>query len=184
MTNFVLDSSVTLAWAFGDQGDHYTDGVLSALLEGEALVPTLWVLEVANGLFVAERRQRLTPAEADGFARNLAALPIRLDESDTPQGVGHILTLGRSPWPHGLRRRLCRPGAAPRPAFGDQGRDPAHRRTQGRARGSIPGRRRGRDTTREPSSRKGTLVLFTRLHLRRPNRNNRSFISDQRGEIR
>jgi predicted nucleic acid-binding protein len=99
MTNFVLDSSVTLAWAFGDQGDHYTDGVLSALLEGEALVPTLWVLEVANGLFVAERRQRLTPAEADGFARNLAALPIRLDDSDTPQGVGHILTLGRSHGP-------------------------------------------------------------------------------------
>lgn len=95
MTGFVLDSSVTLAWAFGDQGDHYTDGVLSALLEGEAIVPTLWVLEVANGLFVAERRQRLTPAEADTFARNLAALPIRLDEGDTPQGVGHILAAGR-----------------------------------------------------------------------------------------
>jgi predicted nucleic acid-binding protein len=99
MTGFVLDSSVTLAWAFGDQGDHYTDGVLSALLEGEALVPTLWVLEVANGLFVAERRQRLTPVDADAFARNLAALPIRLDEGDTPQGVGHILSLGRSHGP-------------------------------------------------------------------------------------
>jgi predicted nucleic acid-binding protein len=99
MTDFVLDSSVTLAWAFGDQGDHYTEAVLGALLEGEAVVPPLWVLEVANGLFVAERRQRLTPVEADGFAKNLAALPIRLDEGDTPQGVGHILSLGRSHGP-------------------------------------------------------------------------------------
>jgi predicted nucleic acid-binding protein len=99
MTNFVLDSSVTLAWAFGDQGDHYTEGVLAALLEGEALVPALWVLEVANGLFVAERRQRLSTADADSFAKNLMALPIRLDESDSPQGVGHILTLGRTHGP-------------------------------------------------------------------------------------
>jgi predicted nucleic acid-binding protein len=96
MTGFVLDGSVTLAWAFGDQGDHYTDGVLAALLEGEAVVPPIWVLEVANGLLVAERRERLTPAEADAFARNLAALPIRLDEGDTPQGIGHLLAMGRA----------------------------------------------------------------------------------------
>lgn len=99
MTGFVLDSAVTLAWAFGDQGDHYTDGVLSALLEGEAVVPSLWALEVANGLLVAERRQRLTPADADAFTRALAALPIRLEESDTPQAVGHILDRGRSHGP-------------------------------------------------------------------------------------
>lgn len=99
MTGFVLDGSVTLAWAFGDQGDHYTDGVLAALLEGEAVVPPVWVLEVANGLLVAERRERLTPAEADAFAHNLAALPIRLDEGDTPQGIGHLLAMGRAHGP-------------------------------------------------------------------------------------
>ena len=99
MTGFVLDSSVTLAWAFGDQGDHYSDGVLSALLEAEAVVPALWAIEVANGLLVAERRQRLTAAEADAFARNLAALPIRQDDADTPQGIGHVLSAGRSHGP-------------------------------------------------------------------------------------
>lgn len=96
MSALVLDSSVALAWAFGDQGDHYTEGVLAAMLEVEAYVPSLWVMEVANGLLVAERRQRLTAADADAFARNLAALPIRLDEGDTPQGVGHVLGQGRS----------------------------------------------------------------------------------------
>jgi predicted nucleic acid-binding protein len=99
MTALVLDSSVALAWAFGDQGDHYTEGVLAAMLEAEAYVPSLWVMEVANGLLVAERRQRLTAADADAFARNLAALPIRLDEGDTPQGVGSILSQGRSHGP-------------------------------------------------------------------------------------
>jgi predicted nucleic acid-binding protein len=99
MTALVLDSSVALAWAFGDQGDHYTEGVLAAMLEAEAFVPSLWVMEVANGLLVAERRQRLTAADADAFARNLAALPIRLDDGDTPQGVGAILAQGRTHGP-------------------------------------------------------------------------------------
>ena len=58
----VLDASVTLAWAFEDEGNAYTDLVMESLAAVKAFVPNLWPLEVGNALLVAERRGRLNQA--------------------------------------------------------------------------------------------------------------------------
>ena len=57
--NFVRDASVTLAWAFEDEGGEYAADVLARLEREEACTTALWPLEIANGLLVAERRGRI-----------------------------------------------------------------------------------------------------------------------------
>lgn len=76
---FVLDASATLAWCFEDAADPAADLALSLLEQGgEALVPGLWRLEVANVLVVSERRKRLTEADSSHFLGLIQALPIKV----------------------------------------------------------------------------------------------------------
>ncbi len=77
--NFVLDASVTLAWGFEDEGGAYALGVLEGLRSSEAIVASLWPLEVANGLLTAERRGRIEAADARRFLHLLLSLPIVVD---------------------------------------------------------------------------------------------------------
>jgi predicted nucleic acid-binding protein len=80
--NFVLDASVTLSWAFEDEGGEYAREVLNRLKTEEACTTALWPLEVSNGLVVAERRGRIDPAASARFTRLLLALPIVVDPMD------------------------------------------------------------------------------------------------------
>lgn len=77
---FVLDSSVTLSWAFAEEQN---PNALRAeqLLETEAadaVVPALWWYEIRNVLLVGERRGRITPARTAIFLRQIADLPIQI----------------------------------------------------------------------------------------------------------
>jgi len=80
--SFVLDASVALSWAFEDEGGGYPELVLEALGPGEALTSSLWPLEVSNGLVAAERRGRITAADASRFAALLLTLPIVVEPMD------------------------------------------------------------------------------------------------------
>jgi predicted nucleic acid-binding protein len=80
--NFVLDASVTLAWAFEDEGGEYAREVLARLEREEACTTALWPLEVSNGLLVAERRDRIKPADSARFTSLLLALPIVVEPVD------------------------------------------------------------------------------------------------------
>ncbi|HEY2044689.1 MAG TPA: type II toxin-antitoxin system VapC family toxin [Jatrophihabitans sp.] len=91
--SFVVDPSVTMAWCFEDEATGDTDAVLDRLRGEEAIVPGLWQLEVANVLLVAERRKRITEAQASRFLGLLAELPIRIDGSASEM-VG-IVAAGR-----------------------------------------------------------------------------------------
>jgi predicted nucleic acid-binding protein len=101
MKRFVLDCSVAAAWCFADQKNAYVDSVLEHFSEGyEALVPSLWVLEVVNVLALAERRKRLLPAEAEHFFELYSSLPIILDRATASVGEHRaLLSLCRA---HGL----------------------------------------------------------------------------------
>lgn len=77
--NLVLDASVALSWCFHDEGGAYPDEVLESVVSGEAVVASLWTLEVANGLLAAERRGRIGAQEAVGVMSQLLALPIVID---------------------------------------------------------------------------------------------------------
>ncbi|MEP7366430.1 MAG: type II toxin-antitoxin system VapC family toxin [Acidobacteriota bacterium] len=77
----VVDASVALAWALPDELSTYADVVL-ARAEDEALyVPELWPREVANGLAIAFRRQRITIAEETAFLDGLSRLTIRVERT-------------------------------------------------------------------------------------------------------
>ena len=92
---FVLDCSVAMGWCFEDQATPYTDGVLETLAGDQALVPSIWTLEVANVLLSAERNDRMKQADSARFLALLQSLPIAV-ERDSPQHVwNEVIHLGR-----------------------------------------------------------------------------------------
>jgi predicted nucleic acid-binding protein len=93
--NFVLDASVTLAWAFEDEGGEYARDVLARLEREEACTTALWPLEVSNGLLDAERRDRIEPAASARFIRLLLALPIVVEPVDRRQAFEQTRSLAR-----------------------------------------------------------------------------------------
>ena len=95
MNRFVLDNSVVMAWYFEDEANDYTAEILQSLAESEALVPTIWPLEVANVLLVGERKGRSTEARTSRFIALLDALPIRVDAATSQLALSGILTLAR-----------------------------------------------------------------------------------------
>lgn len=95
MSAFVLDCSVAMAWCFEDEADECADLALDRLEDGEALVPSLWVLEVVNVLLVAERRERITASDSARFLELLAALPITAIDTSLARAGGQIVALGR-----------------------------------------------------------------------------------------
>ena len=72
MKRFVLDASVALAWFLDHPVPAYAIDIRRHLLaNARAIVPTLWHLEIANALVVAERRKLL---KADDLLLSLARL--------------------------------------------------------------------------------------------------------------
>jgi predicted nucleic acid-binding protein len=95
VSRFVLDNSVVMAWYFEDEANAYTSAVLESLAGGDALVPTIWPLEVANVLLVGERKGRSSEARTSRFIALLDALPIRVDAATSQRALSGILTLAR-----------------------------------------------------------------------------------------
>ena len=95
MNSFVLDASATLAWCFEDEKTAPAASVLERLRDQEALVPPLWLLELANGLVVAERRGRITRAESTRFLGLVGELPVRIDQTTTLDLASSVMELAR-----------------------------------------------------------------------------------------
>jgi predicted nucleic acid-binding protein len=89
----VIDTSIAMAWCFEDEATQATEAVLDRLRDDQAAVPAIWPLEVANVLLVAERRGRLSEAQASRFLELLAQLPINVDTS--PTDMAGIVATGR-----------------------------------------------------------------------------------------
>ena len=84
----VLDSSAALAWILPGEATVPTDALLTKVGENGAIVPGLWPIEIANVLWVAERRGRITLAERTQALTTLAELPIAIDEATASQAFG------------------------------------------------------------------------------------------------
>lgn len=78
---FVLDASVTASWAFQDEGHAQAEAALARLRGDEAVVPSLWWLEVRNTLIVNERRGRISETATAAFLDDLGRLAILLDRT-------------------------------------------------------------------------------------------------------
>jgi predicted nucleic acid-binding protein len=93
MSHFVLDSSVTMAWCFEDEKTTYTESVLDAVAAGTAVVPTLWTYEVLNLLVMAQRRKRMTQAQAMTFWKGLQSFSIQVDDHSAHSGFLAVMSL-------------------------------------------------------------------------------------------
>ncbi|MGA9868065.1 MAG: type II toxin-antitoxin system VapC family toxin [Acetobacteraceae bacterium] len=78
---FVLDASVTVAWALEDEESKEASAALALIRAGGASVPAVWYFEVRNTLLVNERRGRITQPATSAFLRELSSLPIVTDRA-------------------------------------------------------------------------------------------------------
>ena len=133
---FVLDNSVVMRWLLSDGSEErlaYASKVLDLLSQdtGEALVPGVWALEVANVLVKAQAKGLVTEARASAFVGLLAEMAITVDASTAARALGDTLQLARRAVHRERLRRRCPLQAQ-------------HPRTRGHARAVQPLRQPGR----------------------------------------
>jgi predicted nucleic acid-binding protein len=88
MPALVIDSSLAAGWCFPDERTDYTNAVLQAISAPlEAVAPRLWAYEVRNSILMGLRRKRITHADALEFLESIKALPIRLADPVSYDGV-------------------------------------------------------------------------------------------------
>ena len=95
MTDIVIDASIALAWCFRDEMNEAVAEVRDRLQSDSATVPVLWPLEVANVLWSAERRNRITTAESAQLIALLGTLDIRIDDAAISLAFTRVLDLAR-----------------------------------------------------------------------------------------
>lgn len=93
MANFVLDTSIVMAWCFDDESSSYADEVLGSLESKQAITPAIWPLEVGNVLRVAQRRKRLDESAAMRFLELLKSLPIAVEQESSARMFQEIFFL-------------------------------------------------------------------------------------------
>lgn len=89
----VIDASVALALCLKDEDSAYARTIAARLSYEDATAPEVWPVEVANGLVVAERRNRLLRTELPRVSGFLLALPVRVDDGSLDRALSAVLDL-------------------------------------------------------------------------------------------
>lgn len=92
----VIDASIALTWCFREEATAATIAFRVQLERASAIVPRHWFLEIANALAMAERRQRVTPAQSSEFIDQLGVIAPKVDHATRDRVFSHILPLARS----------------------------------------------------------------------------------------
>jgi predicted nucleic acid-binding protein len=97
VSRFVLDNTVTMAWCFSEEATEFTRTLLNRLsnLTDSAVVPALWLYEVANVVELAVRKGRVPGEKALAFLDSLADLPIEVENPSRTQVFVTVRTLAR-----------------------------------------------------------------------------------------
>lgn len=96
--NFVLDASVALLWlapGTNPSGVDYAAGALLALKHSQAVVPSLWALEIANVVAKLESRGLVTEADSQRYIALLGRLSVTVDHATATHALGDTLNLAR-----------------------------------------------------------------------------------------
>jgi predicted nucleic acid-binding protein len=100
VSRFVIDASVVLAWCFVDEDDATAQHVASMFKRGDtAVAPSFWPHEVLNALLVGEKRKRISRELVQLFLKDLAILPIALQQSPALNVFDEVQHVSRD---HGL----------------------------------------------------------------------------------
>ena len=85
---------MAFAWVLPNQASSEAEALLERIEAGaEAIVPSLWFLEVANGLLVAQRRKRVTAPERMLALKRLSTLALTVDEDNARDVFGRTSAL-------------------------------------------------------------------------------------------
>lgn len=96
MSPVVIDSSVALSLVLPDESGEIVAAIEAALRKGApCFVPAHWSVEVANGVLMAERRKRLTQADARAALNFLRHLPLQTDAELGRHAFAEIFSLAR-----------------------------------------------------------------------------------------
>jgi predicted nucleic acid-binding protein len=91
MSGILVDASVAASWLFDDETSEIAQKVLSRLKGGvPAFAPSLWLLEMTNLLFNAERRKRIDRRHRDASLERMARLPITILSAPTLSDLGTL----------------------------------------------------------------------------------------------
>jgi predicted nucleic acid-binding protein len=91
---FVLDASVALSWVFEDEVSEVGERALALQGDGHSMVPSFWTAEIASGLAVGLRRQRVSDAKVTTFLAAIQEFDIRAD--GTIPSVSRLLEFSRA----------------------------------------------------------------------------------------
>ena len=89
----VIDASVSGSWCFPDEASPLTEAVFEEVARVGAVVPTLWLFEMANMLTIAERRGRIASDRVEIIRDALADLPIEMDQARTLRTLPRLARL-------------------------------------------------------------------------------------------
>jgi predicted nucleic acid-binding protein len=92
---FVLDASIAMAWCFEDEATEYADYVLASLMQETAIAPAIWPLEVANALWMGQRRGRMTRERLARILATLRPLPVVIAPASLELALDAVLPLAR-----------------------------------------------------------------------------------------
>jgi predicted nucleic acid-binding protein len=96
---FVLDASVALSWLLNDAGagQAYATAALRSLEDpgAQALVPSIWGLELASVIAKAESAGRLPEARTTRYLATLSLLPIVTDRWTADHALRETLQIAR-----------------------------------------------------------------------------------------
>lgn len=92
--DWVIDSSMALAWALPDETSKEAERFLSRMSVGNIFwVPALWWYEIANALLMAQRRKRLAEAERIRLIELYRRLPVQTDVALGSDLMGRLHSL-------------------------------------------------------------------------------------------
>jgi len=96
MSPLVIDASTTMGFLLRDEQPDLAMKVLTAIERGAPVhVPAHWSVEVANGLLMAERRQRTTQADAMEAHELISQLGFIIDDQTSERAGRDSLALAR-----------------------------------------------------------------------------------------
>jgi predicted nucleic acid-binding protein len=93
MSPVVLDCSAVLSWFLPDEIDDAARRVQDVVVSDGAVVPTVWRMEVANGLMRSERNKRISRTAVDLVVDLLPSLSIVVDDDDV--GLDRLIAASR-----------------------------------------------------------------------------------------
>jgi len=93
--HLVIDASVSGSWCFPDEASPLSEAVLESVARSGAVVPTLWMYEMASILAIGERRGRIEAKAAVVIREALADLPIQPDQTRTLRTISHLVNLAQ-----------------------------------------------------------------------------------------